>query len=73
MVEDEAGVQLRLGTSDIAPFLFTKLLTPILVETAKTAPKGSARVVWVSSSAAEMIAPVGGVGVNNLDYKDLSG
>jgi retinol dehydrogenase-12 len=68
------GYELQLGTNNIAPFLFTKLLTPILVETAKTAPKGSVRVVWVSSSAAEMIAPVGGVDMNNLDYKkELSG
>jgi retinol dehydrogenase-12 len=68
------GYELQLGTNNIAPFLFTKLLTPVLVETAKTAPKGSVRVVWVSSSAAEAIAPVGGVDMNNLDYKkDLSG
>ena len=67
------GYELQLGTNNIAPFLFTKLLTPVLVETAKTAPKGSVRVVWVSSSAAEVIAPVGGVDMNNLDYKkDLS-
>jgi retinol dehydrogenase-12 len=72
-VRSKGYIQLQLGTSNIAPFLFTKLLTPILVETAKTAPKGSVRVVWMSSSAAEMIAPVGGVDVNNLDYKDLSG
>jgi retinol dehydrogenase-12 len=68
------GYELQLGTNNIAPFLFTKLLTPVLVKTAKTAPKGSVRVVWVSSSAAEAIAPVGGVDTNNLDYKkDLSG
>jgi retinol dehydrogenase-12 len=68
------GYELQLGTNNVAPFLFTKLLTPVLVETAKTAPKGSVRVVWVSSSAAEMIAPIGGVDMNNLDYKkDLSG
>lgn len=68
------GYELQLGTNNIGPFLFTRLLTPVLVETAKTAPKGSVRVVWVSSSAAEVIAPVGGVDMNNLDYKkDLSG
>jgi retinol dehydrogenase-12 len=68
------GYELQLGTNNIAPFLFTKLVTPVLVKTAGTAPKGSVRVVWVSSSAAEMIAPVGGVDMGNLDYKkDLSG
>ena len=68
------GYELHLGTNNIAPFLFTKLLMPLLVETAKTAPKRSVRVLWVSSSAAEMIAPVGGVDMSNLDCnKDLSG
>lgn len=63
------GYELQLGTNNIAPFLFTKLLTPLLVQTAHSAPKGSVRVVWVSSSAAEMIGPVGGVEMENLDYK----
>lgn len=72
--ETKQGYELQLGTNNIGHFLFTKLLTPVLLETAKTAPKGSVRVVWVSSSAAEMIAPVGGVDMSNLDYKkDLSG
>jgi retinol dehydrogenase 12 len=44
------GYELQLGTNNIAPFLLTKLLTPLLVKTAQTAAKGSVRVVWVSSS-----------------------
>ena len=68
------GYELQLGTNNIAPFLLTKLLTPLLIKTAKTVPNGSVRVVWVSSSAAEMIAPVGGIDMSNVDYKkDLSG
>ncbi|RYN34140.1 hypothetical protein AA0115_g2860 [Alternaria tenuissima] len=63
------GYELQLGTNCVAPFLFTKLLTPILLETAKKEPEGSVRVVWVSSSAAHVIAPAGGVDMNNLDYK----
>lgn len=63
------GYELQLGTNNVAPFLFTKLLTPILQSTAKTATPGSVRVVWVSSSAAEAFAPEGGVDINNLDYK----
>ena len=63
------GYELQLGTNALAPFLFTKLLTPILISTAKTAPLGSVRVVWLSSSAAEAFAPHGGVDMNNLDYK----
>jgi len=67
------GYELQLGTNNVAPFLFTKLLTPILVKTAKTAPKDSVRVVWVSSSAAEVLSPKNGVEMDNLDYqKDKS-
>ncbi|CAF9908737.1 MAG: hypothetical protein ALECFALPRED_004921 [Alectoria fallacina] len=58
----------QLGTNCVGPFLFTKLVTPLLVETAKTAPTGSVRVVWVSSSAAGLTAPKGGVNMKNLDY-----
>ncbi len=59
----------QLGTNCLGPFLFTKLLTPLLIQTARTAPKDSVRVVWLSSSAAETTAPKGGVVMNNLDYK----
>lgn len=63
------GYELQLGTNALAPFLLTKLLTPALVEAAKTAPAGSVRVIWLSSSIAGMFAPKGGVDMNNLDYK----
>ncbi|KAI0123915.1 hypothetical protein BJ170DRAFT_641043 [Xylariales sp. AK1849] len=67
------GFELQLGTNNVGPFLFTKLLTPILVETAKTAPKDQVRVVWVSSSAAEALSPKGGVDMDNIDYKKNDG
>jgi retinol dehydrogenase-12 len=41
------GYELQLGTNCIAPFLFTKLLTPLLISTAKSSPRGSVRVIWV--------------------------
>lgn len=63
------GYELQLGTNCVAPFLFTKLLTPILVETAKREAKGSVRVIWVSSLASQMSAPAGGVDMSNLAYK----
>ncbi|PQE25032.1 hypothetical protein CJF31_00005859 [Rutstroemia sp. NJR-2017a BVV2] len=62
--------ELQLGTNCIAPFLLTKLLTPVLQRTAeKEKEKGAVRVVWVSSSAAEVGSPVGGVDLGNLDYR----
>ena len=63
------GYELQLGTNNIAPFLFTKLLYPILAKTAKTAPADSVRVVWVSSNGAEIFSPKGGVDLDNMDLK----
>jgi retinol dehydrogenase 12 len=63
------GYELQLGTNCLGPFLFTQFLTPTLIATAKTAPKGSVRVVWVSSSAADHLNPRGGIDFDNLDYK----
>ncbi|KAH8659996.1 short-chain dehydrogenase [Xylariales sp. PMI_506] len=61
---------LQLGTNNVAPHLFTKFLTPVLIETAKSSPAESVRVVWISSSAAGMSAPKGGIEMGNLDYKN---
>ncbi|KAI1168521.1 short-chain dehydrogenase [Nemania serpens] len=63
------GYELQLGTNCLGPFLFTQLLTQTLIETAKIAPKGSVRVIWASSSAAEHLNPTGGIDLDNLDYK----
>lgn len=64
------GYELQLGTNNVASFLFTKLLQPMLSETAKKAPADTVRVVWVSSNAAEHLSPKGGVVLDNLDYHD---
>lgn len=61
------GYELQLGTNCLGHYAFTKLLTPLLVQTAKSSEAGSVRVVWVSSSAV-MGAPTGGVDLDNLDY-----
>jgi retinol dehydrogenase-12 len=63
------GYELHLGTNNVGTFLFTKLLTPILVATAKQETPGAVRVVWVSSTAAEVLShKPGGVPLDNLDY-----
>ncbi|KAM5347592.1 hypothetical protein ACJ41O_007416 [Fusarium nematophilum] len=63
------GYELQLGTNCLGHFLFTKRLTGILKETAKTAPRDSVRVVWVASSAADAFSPKNGFEPDNLDYK----
>lgn len=63
------GYELQLGTNNVAPFLFTKLLTPLLIKTAANATPGTVRVTWVSSSAAKRFSPPGGIDMSNLDYK----
>ncbi|TGJ81953.1 hypothetical protein E0Z10_g6804 [Xylaria hypoxylon] len=67
------GYEQHLGINTIAPFLFTKLLTPILAKTARPEmlTPGSVRVIWVSSQAIELsgIKSVG-LDINNLDYHD---
>lgn len=67
--QTKQGYELQLGTNALGPFLFTKLLVPTLLSTAKTAAQGSVRVIWLSSSAAENFTPKGGVDLDNLDYK----
>lgn len=61
------GFELNLGTNTIGTFLFTKLLLPTLVNTAKTSPKSSVRVIWVSSIAVNF-SQQGGLDMQNLDY-----
>jgi retinol dehydrogenase-12 len=63
------GYELQLGVNNVGTFMLTKLLTPILVATAKTETPGTVRVVWVSSSGAELGTPTPiGVIMDNLDY-----
>jgi len=64
------GYELQLAVNNIGTFMFTKLLTPTLIATAKKEPPSTVRVVWVASSAAEGMAPQGGVPMENLDYHD---
>ncbi|TAQ84875.1 hypothetical protein B7494_g6800 [Chlorociboria aeruginascens] len=68
------GYETQLGVNNIGTHMFTKLLTPTLVATAKTEAPGSVRVIWVASSAAEApLVPKGGVPIDNLDYHKETG
>lgn len=61
------GYEAQFGTNTIGPFLFTKLLTDILVKTASSRAHGNTRVVWVSSSAAANFSPKGGIELHRID------
>ncbi|KAK7738523.1 short-chain alcohol dehydrogenase [Cytospora paraplurivora] len=50
------GYELHTGVNVLGTFLLSQLLTPILVETAKSEPPSTVRVVWTASSAAEVFA-----------------
>ncbi|VUC25209.1 unnamed protein product [Clonostachys rosea] len=66
------GYELQLGTNVLGHFLFVRFLTPILRQTAETAPRHTVRVVWVSSMAADF-APCPPIDFSNMDYhKDES-
>lgn len=45
----EDGYEVQFGTNYMGHFLLTKLLTPVLIKTAETAPPNSVRVVNISS------------------------
>lgn len=64
------GYELQLGVNNIGTFMFTKLLTPTLVATAKTEKPGTVRVIWVSSSAAESPSSAqGGVNMDDIEKR----
>lgn len=59
--------ELQYGVNNLSHFLLTHLLRPALETAAKSAPKDTVRVVWVSSSAADA-APNPAVDLENMDY-----
>lgn len=61
------GYELQIGVNNLAPFLFTHFIHPVLAATAQIAPKNSVRVIWVSSSAADG-APTPPIDFTNMDY-----
>lgn len=61
------GYELQQGTNALGHFLFVRFLTPLLIETAKTAPRNSVRIIWVSSMSADF-APCPPIDFDNMDY-----
>ena len=54
---DANGNELQIGTNCLGPCLLYRLLEPILIKTAASAPTGSVRVAWAGSSALEVLSP----------------
>ena len=55
------GMDLTYQTNILGPFLFTKLLLPVLRRTAESEPKGTVRVSWAGSLAVVLQSPKGGM------------
>lgn len=51
------SIELQLATNCLGPFLFTKLLQPLLNAAVPDAAPGAVRVVWSSSHVAELSSP----------------
>ena len=60
------GHELQMGTNCLGPYLFTRLLLPILRDTAKSAAPAGVRVIFTSSISTES-APEGGICLAELD------
>ncbi|KAI1851794.1 hypothetical protein JX265_013151 [Neoarthrinium moseri] len=72
LVKSKQGYEIHIGVNNLGTFLFTQLLTPILVNTAKTERPNSVRVIWVSSSGTEFRGHERvGVSLDNLDYHNI--
>lgn len=52
--KDKQGNEVQIGTNLCGAFLLTKLLYPLLQETAKTSPPNSVRVTWAGSMAVDV-------------------
>ncbi|KAF1828199.1 NAD(P)-binding protein [Decorospora gaudefroyi] len=63
------GHEIHFGVNVLGNFLFAKCLTPTLVQSAKTEPAGSVRMVWVSSLGLEMVGEMShGITLDYLKY-----
>jgi len=64
------GYELQLATNCLGPFLFTRLLQPVLVKTAALSPPGAVRVLFTGSVVAEINAPKGGINFEDINHEN---
>lgn len=60
------GHEAHISTNCLGPFLLTKLLLPILLQTANSSAPASVRVVFTSSGIVDLLGPIGGVSLAEL-------
>jgi retinol dehydrogenase 12 len=63
------GYELQLATNCLGPFLFTRLLQPVLAQTAAREPPGAVRVLFTGSVVAEINAPKGGINFEDINHE----
>ena len=63
------GYEMQLGANCIAHFLFTKLLYPVLVQTATSSPPNSVRVCWTGSLVAELATLKGVINFDDINFE----
>jgi NAD(P)-dependent dehydrogenase (short-subunit alcohol dehydrogenase family) len=61
------GHEMHMGTNNLGPFLLTKLLLPLLTQTAASSPPNSVRVIWTSSAIIDLASPPGGLLLAELE------
>jgi retinol dehydrogenase-12 len=67
------GFELQLGTNVLGHHLLVVLLTPLILETAKTSPPESVRVIWTSSIGSQSNSPKnGGIQWDDINFKHTS-
>ena len=62
------GHESQWGINVVAHFLLSKYISPALISAAKTAPKDTVRLVWVSSSVVAMSPYEGGIKFDDINH-----
>jgi NAD(P)-dependent dehydrogenase (short-subunit alcohol dehydrogenase family) len=70
--ETKDGNESQFQTNYLSHYLLTTLLIPLLTKTAETAPKGTVRIINVSSNGHYLLGPKGGIDFENINLKESS-
>ncbi|KAK9457497.1 hypothetical protein V1511DRAFT_528615 [Dipodascopsis uninucleata] len=67
------GYELQWGVNVVAHFVLHRYLEKTIVETAKTAPPASVRVMWVASDANNLAPSPDGINWDDVNYEKTKG